>query len=89
MKENTMTIQKLIDQTYSYFVGAQGTDLADLYKDDLTDFQTVQSMMGMKDYSGVSVKIDDMDTDPREQVVIALASEFGNAFTAKYLGYTI
>mgnify|MGYP003651403768 CR=1 FL=1 len=84
-----MTIQKLIDQTYSYFVGAQGTDLADLYKDDLTDFQTVQSMMGMKDYSGVSVKIDDMDTDPREQVVIALASEFGNAFTAKYLGYTI
>lgn len=84
-----MTIQKLIDQTYSYFVEAQGTSLEDLYKDDLADFQSVSIMLGMNDHEGVSIKINDMDTEPREQIVLAMAAEYGNKFVEYVTGYQV
>lgn len=82
-----MSIQKLIDQTYSYFVEAQGTDLADLYEDDLSGFQAVQWMINANDLDGASAKIDDMDTEPREQIVLAIAGEYGNGYVETVLGY--
>ena len=84
-----MTIQKLIDQTYSYFVEAQGTSLADLYEDDLSDFQTVSIMLGMNDHEGACIKINDMDTEPREQIVLAMVAEYGNKFVEYVMGYEV
>ena len=84
-----MSIQKLIDQTYSYFVEAQGTDLADPYYDDLLDFLVVQTFLNMNDHLGVCVKINDMDTEPREQMVLAIADEYGNKFVETVLGYEV
>ena len=84
-----MSIQKLIDQTYSYYVEAQGTDLAGLYEDDLTGFQSVQWMINADDLDGASAKIDDMDTEPREQIVLAIASEYGNGYVETVLGYEV
>jgi len=84
-----MAIQKLIDQTYSYFVEAQGTDLADLYKDDLSDFQAVQWMINSDDIDGAVAKIDNMDTEPREQIVLAIADEYGNGYVETVIGYEV
>ena len=84
-----MAIQKLIDQTYSYFVEAQGTSLADLYEDDLSDFQTVSIMLGMNDHEGACIKINDMDTEPREQIILAIADEYGNGYVETVIGYEV
>ena len=84
-----MSIQKLIDQTYSYFVEAQGTDLADLYEDDLSDFQTVQIFLGINDHEGACIKINDMDTEPREHIVLAMAADYGNKFVEYVMGYEV
>ena len=84
-----MSIQKLIDQTYSYFVEAQGTDLANLYEDDLSDFQLVQTFLGMNDHEGACIKINDMDTEPREQIVLAMAADHGNKFVEYVMGYQL
>ena len=84
-----MSIQKLIDQTYNYFVETQGTELADLYEDDLSDFQVVQIMLGMNDHEGVCIKINDMDTDPREQIVLAMVADYGNKFVEYVMGYQV
>ena len=84
-----MSIQKLIDQTFSYSVEAKGTDLADLYKDDLSDFQAVQWMINSDDLDGAAAKINDMDTEPREQMVLAIADEYGNGYVETVLGYEV
>ena len=84
-----MSIQKLIDETYSYFVEAQGTSLADLYEDDLSDFQSVQWMMNADDTDGVTDKMDNMDTEPREQLILAIADEYGNGYVETVIGYEV
>jgi hypothetical protein len=84
-----MAIQKLIDRTFSYFVDAQGTDLADLYEDDLSDFQAVQWMINSDDIDGAVAKIDNMDTEPREQIVLAIAGEYGTGYVETVLGYEV
>jgi hypothetical protein len=88
-KESSMSIQKLIDQTYSYFVEAQGTDLASLYEDDLTDFQSAQWMINADDIGGAKAKIDCMDTEPREQIVMAITAEYGAGYVETVLGYEV
>ena len=84
-----MAIQKLIDQTYSYFVEAQGTSLADLYEDDLSDFQVVQWMINSNDMDGAIAKIKCMDTEPREQIILAIADEYGNGYVETVIGYEV
>jgi len=84
-----MSIQKLIDETFSYFVEAQGTSLANLYEDDLSDFQAVQWMINSNDIDGAAAKIDNMDTEPREQIVLAIAGEYGNGYVETVLGYEV
>ena len=84
-----MSIQKLIDETYSYYVEAQGADLAELYKSDLNDFQSVQWMMNADDLDGVTAKIDNMDTEPREQLILAIADEYGNGYVETVIGYEV
>ena len=84
-----MSIQKLIDQTYSYFVEAQNTPLADLYEDDLSDFQCISTFLNMEDYNGVLAKLDNMDTEPREAMIVAMISDLGQRFVAKTFGYGV
>ena len=84
-----MAIQKLIDQTYSYFVEAQGTELANLYLADTADFQAVQRMINENDINGAVAKIDRMDTAPREQIILAIADEYGNGYVETVIGYEV
>ena len=84
-----MSIQKLIDQTFSYSLEAQGTDLADLYLADTADFQAVQRMINSNDIDGAVAKIKRMDTEPREQIISAIADEYGNGYVETVIGYEV
>jgi benzoyl-CoA reductase/2-hydroxyglutaryl-CoA dehydratase subunit BcrC/BadD/HgdB len=84
-----MSIQKLIDQTFSYSLEAQGTDLADLYLADTADFQAVQRMINENDIDGAVAKIQRMDTEPREQIILAIADEYGNGYVETVIGYEV
>ena len=83
-----MSIQKLIDQTFSYFVEAP-MDLADLYLADTSDFQAVQWMINSNDIDGAIAKIQCMDTEPREQILLAIADEYGNGYLETVIGYEV
>ena len=83
-----MSIQKLIDQTFSYSLEAS-MDLADLYLGDTADFQAVQYMINSYDINGAIAKIDCMDTEPREQILLAIADEYGNGYLETVIGYEV
>ena len=83
-----MTIQKLIDQTFSYSLEAP-MDLADLYLADTADFKQVQWLMNSNDIDGALAKIGNMDTEPREQILLAIAEEYGNGYLETVIGYEV
>jgi len=83
-----MSIQKLIDQTFSYSLEAS-MDLADLYLADTADFQAVQRMINENDIDGAIAKIQRMDTEPREQIILAIADEYGNGYVETVIGYEL
>ena len=74
-----MSIQKLIDQTYSYMVEAVD-DLKDLYKSDYEDFIKVQIMLEDLDVDSVVRFVEHMDTEPREQILLAMLEERGTVW---------
>ena len=83
-----MSIQKLIDQTHSYMQTAS-EDLRDLYKDDAADFEAVQWLINADDLDAAIAKIDNMDTEPREQIVLAIADEYGEGYVETVIGYEV
>ena len=83
-----MSIQKLIDQTFSYSLEAS-MDLADLYLADTADFQAVQRMINSDDIDGAIAKIERMATEPREQIIFAIADEYGNGYLENVIGYEV
>ena len=83
-----MSIQKLIDQTFSYSLDAS-MDLADLYLADTADFKQVQWLMNSNDIDGALAKIGNMDTEPREQILLAIADEYGNGYLETVMGYEV
>ena len=70
-----MSIQTLIDQTYSYFVEAVD-DLKDLYKSDMEDFITVERLLET-DKTAAYLFVSEMDTEPREAVLTSLIEDYG------------
>lgn len=76
-----MTIQKLIDQTFSYSVEAKHCPgLAKAYLGDMRGYQKVQRLLESRDYRSAILAIDKMDSIPREQILSAITEEFGNRF---------
>jgi len=78
-------IQKLIDQTFSY--AQEGGELAEMYIDDMKQFQEVQLELTFGDYDAASKVVDDMDTEPREQIIIALVEDFGASLVENKFGF--
>jgi hypothetical protein len=88
MKENTMNaVKTLIDQTFSYSI--EDKDLKDLYLDDLKAFQFVDVQISLGNIENAVNTINDMDTEPREQIVCALAKDKGNDWVADNLGWEV
>lgn len=76
-----MSIQKLIDQTFSYSVEAKHCPgLAKAYLSDIKEYQKVQSLLESNDFRSAILAVDKMDSIPREQILSAITAEFGNRF---------
>ena len=70
-----MSIQKLINETNC--------------NSDVADFESVQWLINADDIDSAVAKIDLMDTEPREQIVLAIADELGNGYVETVLGYGV
>lgn len=81
-------LKKLIDQTYSYAVEA-GEDLQEMYIADLADFQSVFAALTTGLVEDAKIKINYMDTEPREQAVLAIAEDKGASWVANNLGWEV
>ena len=80
-------INKLMDQTFSY--AQDGDDLAEMYMDDLRDFKKAVTLFRNSDGEGIAELCNNMDTEPREQLVIAFNEDCGPDFVRSYLGYEL
>lgn len=82
-------INKLMDQTFSYAQEAADTELFDCYMDDLNDFKKAVTLFRNSDGEAISELVNDMDTEPREQLVLAFANDCGKDFVKSYLGWEL
>jgi hypothetical protein len=46
-------------------------------------------MINSDDIDGAVAKIDNMDTEPREQIMLAIADEYGNGYVETVIGYEV
>jgi len=92
MSKNLPNLQKLIDQTQSYMQEAElngDKDLRWCYMDDARIFIEVNVACSFGHYNKAKKVIDGMDTEPREQVVMALAKDLGKDIVANELGWEV
>ena len=82
-----MSVQKLIDQTFSY--SRTNADLKDLYMSDMKAFIAIDALLGACHFESASKLVDEMDTEPREQICMAIAAEYGQEFLVKNFGYEV
>ena len=83
-------VGKLLDQTFSYAQEAQAEgDLAVMYMDDHRDILKAIRLFRLHDGEGLAEFCDNMDTAPREQLVLAFAEDCGKDFVKAYLGYEV
>lgn len=80
-------VNKLMDQTFSY--AQDGDDLAEMYMDDLRDFKKAVTLFRNSDGEGIAELCCNMDTSPREELVLAFAKDCGSDFVKSYLGYEL
>jgi hypothetical protein len=83
-------VNKLMDQTFSYAQEAQAEgDLAVMYMDDLRDFKKAVTLFRNSDGEGIGELCGNMDTAPREELVLAFAKDCGKDWVRSYLGYEL
>ena len=81
------SVSLLMDQTVSY--AEENEDLADMYNEDWKDFSVAITWFRNSDCEGLANHISEMDTAPREQLVIAFNEDCGPDFVRSYLGYEL
>ena len=81
-------VKTLCDRTFSYFVEAED-DMKNLYHEDLEGFQTAMELFKQSDAEALATLVSEMDTEPREQIVLAFNEDCGSAFVREILGYEV
>jgi hypothetical protein len=81
------SVSLLMDQTVSY--AEEDEDLAEMYLGDWKDFSVAITLFRNSDGEGLANHICEMDTEPREQLVIAFNQDCGSDFVRSYLGYEL
>ena len=81
-------VKTLCDRTFSYFVEAE-EDMKNLYHEDLEGFQTAMELFKQSDAEALATLVHEMDTEPREQLVVAFNKDCGPVFTLEILGYEV
>lgn len=64
-------------------------DLREMYEADARDIEVVLKSIQEEQFKSVSVFVDRMDTSVREEVVIAIAKDFGTEFVSENFGYNV
>ena len=67
----------------------QDEELADMYNADAVDFEKAIVLFRNSDNEGLGNHIDFMDTDPREQLILAFAKDCGKDFVSQNLGWEL
>ena len=73
-------IQTLIDQTFSWAVEAgdvKNSDLAKTYLADWNEFGEINYLLTAGYISAAGEKLNEMDTAPREEMVLAIHADYG------------
>ena len=81
------SVSLLMDQTVSY--AEDGDELADMYLEDWKDFSVAITLFRNSDCEGLANHICEMDTSPREQLIMAFANDCGKDFVSQNLGWEI
>jgi len=82
-----MSIRKLIDETYWHIEAVHAEWLVDVYYADIVDFKAVQYMIDSNDIDGAIARIERMDTESRDQLILAIADEYGNGYVETVIGH--
>tara|TARA_R110000796_G_scaffold59408_10_gene137117 strand:- start:880 stop:1164 length:285 start_codon:yes stop_codon:yes gene_type:complete len=64
-------------------------DLSELYTTDHEDFKTAVRLFREADAEGLAEHVSNLDTEPREVIVIAFHADLGTDFVREILGYEI
>lgn len=78
-------VNKLMDQTFSYAQESIDTELYDCYMDDLKDFKKSVTLFRNSDGEAIADLVNEMDTEPREQLIMAFMQDCGKHFVKAYL----
>ena len=84
-------IQKLMEQTYSWAVEAgdvKNFELSKSYMDDVRDFNEVAYLLSAGYTSAAAKELNEMDTAPREEMVLAIQQDYGNEMLSQ-LGWEV
>lgn len=81
------SVSLLMDQTVSY--AEENEDLADMYNEDWKDFSVAITLFRNSDCEGLANHISEMDTAPREQLIVAFAEDCGKDFVSQNLGWEL
>jgi len=87
-------IKNLIGNTFRAYAenAVADRDLAEMYADDHSTFQTVARYLESGDKEDIrraAFVIDRMDTSPREDIVVACGMDFGPDWVREHLGWDI
>ena len=85
------SVDDLIKETYE---SAQSNfailnSMTDMYLDDMKDFMHVKDMIVNKTLGAARTFINEMDTLPREKIVVAIAQDMGNDFCSNELQFEV
>lgn len=64
-------------------------DLREMYEADARDVEVVLNSIQEEQFKSASVFVDRMDTSAREEVIIAIAKDFGTEFVSENFGYNV
>ena len=60
-----------------------------LYHEDLVGFEAAMELFKRSDAEALATLVSEMDTEPREQIVLAFNKDCGPVFTLEILGYEV
>lgn len=81
------TLKTLIEHTFAW--AHNNDELAAAYMSDYKDFQNVANLLSNGSHYEAADIIDDMDTEPREAILAAIAKDLGEDFVERKLGWLV
>ena len=85
MKNTNKLLKDLIADSKSDW--AIKEDMADMYKQDAQDYESILTFIESDNLSGAKKLLEYMDTLPREHAIITIAEDLGNKWVLENLGW--